>query len=191
MLVATLFASSAAQAVNVTYSTSGSFDGGGSTKTIGSGPSALTLTFVGINMGTIDASPTSFASLGFIDSSSTSMVNQSLAGIDFELTITQHVPAPGGFDTISAVLTGRMSGFSSAATIDFGGIFPVTIQGVTYENTASSYPLVPLSSNNGRVSIQGMITAEQGDVVPEPGTTALLGSGMAAIALLGRKFRRA
>jgi hypothetical protein len=189
VLVAMLFASSVAQAVNVTYSTSGSFDGGGSTKVIGVGPNALTLTFVGINMETVDASPTTFASLGFINSSSTSMSNQSLAGIDFELTITQHVPAPGGFDSISAVFTGQMSGFSSAATIDFGGIFPVTIQGVTYQNTASFYPLVPLSSNNGRVSIQGAITADQGDVVPEPSTTFLLGSGFSLIALIGRKYR--
>jgi hypothetical protein len=192
MLVATLFASSVAQAVNVTYSTSGSFDGGGSTKVIGVGPNALTLTFVGINMGTVDASPMSFASLGFIDSSSTSQSNQSLAGIDFELTITQHIPAPGGFDSITAVLSGVMSGFSSAGIIDFGGIFPVNIQGITYQNTATFYPLVPLSSNNGRVSIQGMITADQRDpVVPEPGTTFLLGSGISVIALLGRKFRRA
>ena len=132
----------------------------------------------------------SFASLGFINSSSTSMTNQTLAGVDFELTITQHVPGPGGSDSISAVLTGKMSGFSSAGTIDFGGIFPVTIQGVTYQNTATFYPLVPLSSNSGRVSIQGMITAEQQDVVPEPSTTFLLGSGISLVALLGRKYRR-
>jgi hypothetical protein len=189
MLVGTLFAASLAQAATVTYSTSGSFDGGGSTKTIGVGPDALTLTFVGISFGTVDANPSSFASLGFVDSSSTSSTKQSLAGIDVSITITQHVPGPGGSDILSAVLTGQMSGDSSSATINFGGIQSVTIDGVTYANTADFYPLVPLTAD-GRVSIQGLITAESRDVVPEPGTTLLLGSGFALLALAGRKLRR-
>jgi hypothetical protein len=188
MLLGTLLAASLSQAAIVTYSTSGSFDGGGSVKTIGVGADALTLTFAGISFGSVDANPSSFASLGFIDSSSTSSTKQDLSGIDLQITITQHIPGPGGSDILAAVLTGKMSGTSSTGTIDFGGIQAVTIDGIEYATTASSYALVPLSAD-GRVSIQGLITAQQREVVPEPGTTLLLGSGFALIALVGRKLR--
>jgi hypothetical protein len=178
VLVAMLLANSVAQAAIVQYATTGLFDGVSNTKTIGT----VTLTFVGAT-GPADADPWTFGSLGRITTTGAGTL-EDLAGTVLTITVNQAVPGPVDTGIFNATLTGTISGIASSAVVDFGGIQLVQINGIQYRNTQASFELVPQSAG-GVTTLQGRI-----DVVPEPGTTLLLGTGFGLIAIIGSKSRR-
>ena len=176
-LAALLLGGSAAQAAVINFSTSGAFDNASNVKSIGT----VTLTFVGAT-GPVNANPATFTSLGQIQTTG-SEVEEDLTGTTLTITVLQTSPGPAGTDTFSTTLTGTISGSSSLATIDFGGTQLAVINGIRYENVFSSYQLVPQTAG-GTTTLQGLVT------IPEPGTTALLSTGFALLALAGRRRRR-
>jgi hypothetical protein len=174
-----LLGSTIAQAAQINYTTTGSFDGGSNVKAFGSG----TLTFESAS-GPVFASPFTFASLGTIRTAGFTGF-EDLSGTTLTITVNQTLPGPANTAAFSTTITGTISGTASTAIIDFAGIQEVTISSVLYKNTQETYQLVPQSTASGATTIQGSV-----EVVPEPGTTLLLSTGFAVIALAGRKLRR-
>jgi hypothetical protein len=178
-LGAMLLASTLSQAAIINYTTTGSFDGGSNVKNFG----AATLTFESAS-GPVLASPFTFASLGTIRTAGFTTL-QNLNGTSLVITVTQTLPGPLDTGVFNTTISGNIFSSGSTATIDFGGIQEVVINGVTYRNTQQIYQLVPQSTAGGATTLQGSI-----EVVPEPGTTLLLGTGFGVMALFGRKLRR-
>jgi hypothetical protein len=176
-LGAMLLAGSVAQAAVIQYTTTGQFDGLSNVKTVGS----VTLTFEGAT-GPANASPWTFASLGTIATTGTNL--EDLTGTTLTITVSQTSPGSPGNALFNTILTGTISGNTSSAVVDFGGIQVVQINNVTYQNTQALYELVPATAG-GETTLQGRI-----DVVPEPSTTLLLATGFGMIALAGRRLKR-
>jgi hypothetical protein len=169
-----------AQAEPVTYSTTGSFNGGGNSITFVGGGGSLTINFTGVNSNVI--TPT-FASLGefqtIVEGSGATITD----GTTFTLNITQTVPSAGsGF--LAGTINGTISQNQSTGLVTFS-VSSTTINGVTYSLTNNPLPLVPPSTNNGVTSVQAHITS-----VPEPATMILLGTGLAGAAASIRKRRK-
>ena len=206
-LAATAAAAAPAAAQVVEYYTTGTFtctscvgSGTGSVM-FGSGANRVTLTFAAPTGATLLAPATaanpamvdlaslnpSFASFGFIDVSGGNRAARTLNGT-FTLNIFQVTPGSGS-GTLMGQLAGQLSGTSSNATLDVSGAGPVVIDGVTYGYKDLTYALVPRTTNGGRTSLQGQITATT--TTPEPGSVALVGSGALALAGIVVRRRRA
>lgn len=174
----------AAHATPVSYSTNGSFNGGGNSIQFGSGGNLLTITFTGVNS-TVDADPFTFASLGEFQTTVTGSGATIAPNTTFTLNITQTVPSAGG-GSLLGTLSGRVEQNQSTGIVTFS-VTSVTIGNVTYSLTNNPLPLVPPSTNNGVTTVQAQISTP----IPEPATMVLLGTGLAGIAARVRKRRKA
>jgi hypothetical protein len=172
-----------AKADAVSFSTTGSFNGGSNTIQFGAGANLTTITFTGVNS-TVNANPFTFASLGEFQTIVTGAGATITPGTTFTLMINQTVPSPGSGSLIGT-LNGTITQNSSTGLVTFS-VTSAQINGVTYSLTNNPLPLVPPSTNNGVTSVQAQITS-----VPEPATMFLLGTGLAGVAAKVRKRRKA
>lgn len=180
-----------AHATIVDYSTTGTIT---CTSCTGSGTDSvtfgsLTLTYMPIVAGSVNASPTTNASAGDIQITDTSRTSTPINGT-FSLNISQTLPSVGSGGLDTGTLTGSLSTNGSTgmitftdSTLNLGGI-EYQLDGFAFGN---SYILVPPSSG-GITSLEMNVTS----TLPEPtfvGLTALGFAGMGVVAF--RRRRRA
>src|SRR5918911_1948039 len=111
------FAQGVARADTIVYSTAGSFSGSGTNSvTFGSNGNTLTLTFAGIAPSQVNANPSTFASFGTINTSTTGSGATIPPGTTLTINITQTAPT-SGTGSVVGTLTGTLTQNSSSGVI--------------------------------------------------------------------------
>lgn len=178
-VVGTTAAAIAAPIVN--FSTTGTFGASGTDiVTFNSPTGSVTLDFTG-TVNSLDAP--SNVNFGDIDMTTVGEFNGS-ASTSFTLGIFQTAPSVG-----NSALLGTLQGtVAKVNQTDFTLTFPVnstTIDGVTYMVQPFYFLVFPTSGTGGGATagvttLQGLVTAVQQPVIPEPTTMMLLGTGLLA-----------
>ena len=168
----------AAKADPVTFSTTATFNGGASSITFG----GVTLSFAGLTNSMVNTpSNTSLGEIvvSCVGGGSACSPQAIPAGTTFQIDITQTVPTVGGPGIISSTLSGTIGGASSSGTGITFTVTSATIGPVSYTILNNPLALVPVTTNNGRTSIQAAVVTT---TIPEPTTMLLLGTGLIGVA---------
>ncbi len=183
----------AAQAAIVTFSTTatqvcvGASGCGVAQQTLGG---SVTLQFLPVASSTVNANPSTFASLGTLVVScvggGAACSSQSLAGLNVYINLAQTLPS-AGFGSISGgVITGAISGTASSATITWSVPNTVSIGGIRYSIASNPSALSPPSTGGGQVTITTLITDATTSASPAMSYSPTAGS---IITLTGGNFR--
>jgi hypothetical protein len=170
----------------ITYSTLGRFNGGAfsssPTLTVGGG----SITFNSLGSSSVDPGNISY---GAFDSNAIGSGGTIPVGTTFDLQVNQTTPSVGSA-IASATLSGTLTTTSSSVRLLFATT-AFTIGGVQYviDQPANGIAIVSPASNGGRTTIQGSVSLI--NVVPEPTTYLLLGSGLCLVTMISRKRSRA
>jgi len=198
-----------AQAIPVTYTTTGVFGASG-TNVFSSGGVTIRYEAPSITLPgpppitlpdpqTVDANPTTNAGFGRFNTTGTTAMSPVTVSTSFTLTVTQlavnmvPTPPPNNDIDFTSQITGTLQVNSSGAVLLFNpplnqtitaGALPVIYQIVNAaDQVAGRILIAPPSTGNGITAIEGRIT-----VVPEPSAMVLVGMGaVAPIALMGRR----
>lgn len=194
-----------ARADNVTYTTSGSFNGGGNSITFVGATGTLTLKFffnpLGLPPGTpvtLNAAPPgTSASFGEIETTTTGTGAGIPAGTTLTITINQTVPSIGTTSFTGNLFSTNIGPTAASADSKLtfnpvpSPVFSVPINGVFYTiqfpNPLSLVPPVICGvSGCGRTSIQGGIIT----TIPEPTSMFLFTTGLTGLVSLRRRWAK-
>jgi hypothetical protein len=184
-----LLAASRADAQSVTFSTTGTqlcFGSAGCGVNQQVLPNSdLSVRFIPVSNVTVTADPHAVVDFGQLEVSCMVCPTTSFAGFNLYLAITQSTPTSDIGLFGAGELSGSMDFRASSAAALWGAPAELMVGAVTYSLVSNPLGLLPPSINRGVTAIQGRIATT---VVPEPSTSALVGTGL--LMLLGARHRR-